>query len=318
MGQNQEYPPMNAKYVIISPVRNEARFLPVTIDSVTKQRHLPEIWFLVDDGSSDETASIIDDAASRYDWIRAVHRMDRGQRQAGSGVMEAFYEAYAQLGDQPWDFLVKLDGDVSFGPDYFEKCLAVFASDPRLGIGSGLICLPGTEEKTAEYNDPPFHVRGPGKIYRRECWMDIGGLVSAPGWDTLDLIKANMTGWKTRTFQEITLVHHRPTGGAYGAWSNWTKNGMANYLVGYHPFFMVAKCMARLFQRPYGVVALGLLYGYCMGYIRRVARPADPSVIRYLREQQIRCLLGKTSLWKQAAASTLEVNSLSGQRAGRT
>lgn len=291
---------MKTNYVIISPVRNEARFLPTTIDSVAAQTVRPQVWFLVDDGSSDETSAIIDQAAARHDWIQAIHRGDRGARTAGSGVMEAFYEAYTQLGDRPWEFLVKLDGDLSFDPDYFEQCFARFAEDPRLGIGSGLVCKSMPYGPVREFDDPPFHVRGPGKIYRRDCWNDIDGLVSAPGWDTLDLIKANMAGWRTRTFHEIQMIHHRPTGGAYGAWSNWKKNGTANYLVGYHPFFMLAKCVRRMFCRPYGVAAFGLLYGYCTGYLHRMRRAADPRVIRYLRQQQIRCLLGQSNLWRQS------------------
>jgi poly-beta-1,6-N-acetyl-D-glucosamine synthase len=288
---------MNGQYVIISPVRNEAQFLPATIASVTAQTALPRAWFLVNDGSTDETAQIIEDAASRYSWIRPLHRVDRGVRRAGSGVMEAFNQAYALLRGRQWDFLVKLDGDLSFSAEYFARCLAEFEAESRLGIGSGLVCTPAKDGYRGEFDDPPFHVRGPAKMYRRECWEEIGGLVAAPGWDTLDLIKANMAGWRTRTFPEITLLHHRPTGGAYGTWSNWKKNGLANYLVGYHPLFMLAKCARRTFRRPYGIAALGLWCGFCRGYLDRVKRPVDESVMKYLREQQIRCLLGQANLW---------------------
>ena len=47
-----------------------------------------------------------------------------------------------------------------------------------------------------------------------------------------------MLGWDTRTFDDLPVVHHGPTGSAYGAWSNWTKNGMANFVTGYDPLFM--------------------------------------------------------------------------------
>src|SRR4051794_12872737 len=90
-GRETERAEMSGKYVIISPVRNEARFLTGTIESVAAQTIRPDAWFLVNDGSSDATAEIIDAAASRYEWIHPVHRPDRGSRKAGSGVMEAFY-----------------------------------------------------------------------------------------------------------------------------------------------------------------------------------------------------------------------------------
>src|SRR6266566_2697746 len=86
-----------AKYIVISPVRNEARYLPGTIECMAGQTLLPAQWLLIDDGSADGTGRIIDEAAARYPWITSVHRKDRGFRQAGGGVMEAFYDGYAHL-----------------------------------------------------------------------------------------------------------------------------------------------------------------------------------------------------------------------------
>jgi glycosyltransferase involved in cell wall biosynthesis len=289
-------------YVIVTPVRNEAQFLPLTIRSVVSQSVQPLRWVIVDDGSTDETAAIAERAALQYAWIQVIRRADRGRRVAGSGVMEAFYDGYRLLDEEPWDFIVKLDGDLSFKRDYFEQCLSVFHAQPHLGMGGGLICIEKNGAIEQEYPDPLFHVRGPTKIYRRECWRQIGGLIRSPGWDTFDQIKANMLGWTTRTFEDIRLVHHRPTGGAYGSWSNWTKNGLANYVVGYHPVFMLLKCIGRCFRKPYGITGLGLMAGFLSGYAKRIPQVNEPQVIRYLRAQQKRCLLLQRSLWNQNLA----------------
>jgi poly-beta-1,6-N-acetyl-D-glucosamine synthase len=170
-------------------------------------------------------------------------------------------------------------------------------AEPGLGIGGGLVCTSANGKTEAEFRDAAFHVRGPTKIYRRECWRQIGGLIRAPGWDTFDQVKANMLGWKTRTFQDIKLIHHRPTGGAYGDWPNDMKNGLANYVVGYHPLFMLLKCVRRCVHRPYGLAALALMAGFLRGYFRRVPQVPDRQVIRYLRKQQLNCLFGRKSLW---------------------
>ncbi len=294
---------MDTRYVIISPVRNEAKYLPTTIGSVASQTVRPRLWVIVDDGSSDETRRIIDEAASKYDWIRAVHRADRGSRRAGSGVMEAFYDGYNLTPPDSFEFLVKLDGDLSFQPDYFERCFSAFRSEPSLGVAGGLVCTIANGKTEPEFNDPLFHVRGPTKIYRLECWRQIGGLIRAPGWDTFDQVKANMLGWKTRTFHDIRLVHHRSTGGAYGAWSNYTKNGLANYVVGYHPLFMFLKCLRRIFRRPYGLAAVGLMTGFLRGYVKRIPQVDDRAVIQYLRKQQMNCLFGRKSLWDDDSSS---------------
>src|SRR5256885_1602221 len=83
------------------------------------------------------------------------------------------------------------------------------------------------------------------------------GLIEAPGWDTVDEYKANMLEWATYTFPEVKLWHHRVAGDAQGKWKNWVKNGLANYVAGYHPLFMGCKCGKRLFAKPYGVGAVG-------------------------------------------------------------
>ena len=44
-------------YAIVSPVRDEAEHLGRTIESITAQTHLPALWVIVDDGSSDATAA---------------------------------------------------------------------------------------------------------------------------------------------------------------------------------------------------------------------------------------------------------------------
>jgi len=286
------------RYIIIAPVRNEEKNLRETIESVASQTIRPARWILVNDGSTDRTPQIAEEAARSHDWISVVHRKDRGFRRQGGGVVETFYDGFKLVGDEPWDFLVKLDGDLSFAPDYFEKCLAKFEEDPKLGIGGGTICVPdGNRLRVESKGDPAFHVRGATKIYRRACWDAIGGLLREAGWDTLDEVKANMLGWRTFTFPDLQLVHHRETGGADGTWKNWVKNGRANYVVGYHPLFMLAKCARRLLEKPYLIVGVGLLYGYVTGYLFRAPCNREPDVIRYLRQQQLRRLFLQSSIW---------------------
>jgi poly-beta-1,6-N-acetyl-D-glucosamine synthase len=286
------------KYVVISPVRNEANHLPLMVESMIAQSVIPAQWIIVNDGSTDETRSIAEAAAREYPWIRVVNRPDRGFRKAGGGVIDALYEGYQLVDREDWDYLVKLDGDLSFAPDYFDRCIKEFEAEPRLGIGGGTICRPGPGLPEAESKiDPRFHVRGATKIYRKACWKDIGGLIRAPGWDTLDEVKANLLGWMTFTFPAISIFHHRPTGAAYGSWNDRVKSGLANYIVGYHPLFMFLKCARRMTHQPYLVGGCGLLFGYLKGYVRRVPQVEDKELIRYFRQQQMNRLLGRKSLW---------------------
>src|SRR5271155_537145 len=130
---------MNPTYVIVTPVRDEEKYIDSTIESVLRQTIRPVEWVIVDDGSTDRTGEIADRYAEQHSWIHVIYRKNRGFRKSGGGVMEAFYDGYNNLQSKSWDFVVKLDGDLSFASDYFEKCFAYFDRDPELGIGGGEI-----------------------------------------------------------------------------------------------------------------------------------------------------------------------------------
>jgi biofilm PGA synthesis N-glycosyltransferase PgaC len=269
----------NVKYVIITPVRDEEKYIEATIEAVAGQTILPTEWVIVDDGSSDRTGDVIDRYAAKFPWISVVHRSNRGFRKSGGGVIEAFYEGYDALNCADWEFIAKLDGDLTFPAEYFEKCFEHFNNQPQLGVGGGDIYhdLGGVSKVEA---NPRFHVRGATKIYRRACWEAIGGLLRAPGWDSIDEVKANMLGWKSYSFEELRVVHHRLTGSADGALRDRVKHGVACYISGYHPLFVAASCFRRLFQKPYLVGSAAMCCGFLKGYFTRIARVDDAPLIK--------------------------------------
>jgi biofilm PGA synthesis N-glycosyltransferase PgaC len=289
--------PNEAKYVIVTPARDEEEHISATIEAVASQTIRPIEWVIVNDGSTDKTARILEQYAGQFSWITVVHRSNRGFRKAGGGVVETFYEGLEALRVEGWDFVVKLDADLNFSPDYFEKCFERFNSEPLLGIGGGTIYhrLGGKMKLEAT---PRFHVRGATKIYRRACWQAIGGLLAAPGWDTIDEVKANMLGWKTYSFGELHLHHYRFTGSADGLVRDSVKHGVVCYISGYHPAFVAASCLYRLFRKPYVIGSFAILWGFFKSHFNDRARVSDPALIRYIREQQLRRLCGQQTIWK--------------------
>jgi glycosyltransferase involved in cell wall biosynthesis len=284
-------------YVIITPVRDEAQHIEQTLKSVTQQTVKPAAWVIVDDGSTDGTPGIIDRFSAQHSWISTLHAPREGPRVNGSRVMEAFYRGYSSMASLDWDFLVKLDGDVSLEPDYFERCFEEFRKDPSLGIGGGLIWSPFDGIFKPE-PCPLNHVRGATKIYHRACWQAIGELLRAPGWDTLDEVKAMMLGWNVRTFRDLKVLHYRPTGGADGTWRDAVKNGRADFICGYHPLFMLAKYLKRLFQKPLLIGGAGHFYGFATAFLEGIPQVPDKALIRYVRQQQMRRLLLRESIWR--------------------
>jgi len=285
------------KYVIVTPVRDEEEHLEMTIESVKAQTLRPAEWVIVDDGSTDRTGEIIDRHAAQSSWIHALHRTNRGFRKSGGGVVETFYDGYNSLACADWEFLVKLDGDLSFAPDYFEKCFEYFTAKPHLGIGGGEIYHEFNSQLKLE-SHPKFHVRGATKIYRKACWEALGGLWRGPGWDTIDEVKANKIGWATESFGDLRLVHHRLTGTADGLLRDRVKYGLVCFTCGYHPLFVLARCAYRITRKPYVVGSMAMLFGFVKGYVTDAPRVDDRPLIRFVRTQQLRRLFGLSTVWR--------------------
>lgn len=293
MTEDMNWPP---KYVVITPVRDEEAHLEATIRSVINQTIRPSEWIIVDDGSTDKTRDIIGKYAEQHQWIRGVYRINRGFRKSGGGVVEAFNDGFHELTCRDWAFVVKLDGDLSFEPDYFERILNRFRDEPTLGIAGGTLHCVSNGHKIER--NPHFHVRGATKVYRRKCWEAIGGLWPAAGWDTVDEVSASMRGWITLSIPDIHALHHRHLGGADGMWYDSVKHGRIWYTVGYHPLFVLASCLYRALQKPYLVRSIGGLYGFLQAYLNRVPRVNDCALIKFMRNEQMKRLMGQATIWK--------------------
>jgi poly-beta-1,6-N-acetyl-D-glucosamine synthase len=277
---------MRRRLVIISPCKDEEQFVGFTLESVVRQTYRPHLWIIVDDGSRDRTAQIAGRYAAQHPWIRLVRR-DPGQaRQLGPGVVRAFNAGLASLGDEPFDVIAKLDGDLEFGAETFAAIMAHF-DDPGVGMASGttLLMVPG---KLVSERYCRYHVPGQAKFYRRECFQDLGGLQSVYGWDIIDETDARRHSWLTLSDPEIIIKHHRLQGASFGAFRGRIIWGQGAYAIGSHPIFALSRGIYRMAERPWLVGGLGFLWGFFRSYFNPdIQRLTDPALIRYLRREQL-------------------------------
>lgn len=285
------------KYVIVSPVRNEGKHIRHTLESVTRQTVKPAEWIVVDDGSADDTPEIVREYARTFPWIRLVERTDRGYAEPGRGVIEAFYAGYERIEHRDFDFIVKLDGDLTFEEKYFEFLFDRFRESPALGMASG-VCYLEINGGLEREKHPEFHVRGPSKVYRRECWEQIGGVVKHLGWDTIDEIKAQYHGWETRSYKELVIIHHKVTGKNTGVFKWAVKLGQSDHYCGYHPLFLLAKGVRRLFFPPYILGGVGILWGYFRNYFGKVEQFPEKDIVRFLQVEQMKRLTKGEGIWR--------------------
>jgi len=283
------------RIIAITPARDEEKFLPRLIASMAAQTLKPERWTVIDDGSTDATPKILDEAAAEHPWIDAKHlAAGRERLPGGESVLMQF------LPDEVWrdyDAILRIDADITFKPDFVELLAAEFGRDASLGIaGSALFEPEGTAWR--EIRSPGFHTRGAVKMYSRGCFEAIGGLVSGLGWDTIDEARAMMLGYTSRSFRHIRAYHHRPQGSASGYLKGNLAAGRAAYNVGYHPLFLLMRAAKRGLSWPPVIGGMVLFAGYVEGYLRRTKKIAPPDLIKYIRRQQLRRLLLRESAWR--------------------
>lgn len=250
------------RYVIISPVKDEERYVEFTLRSVISQSLKPSLWLIVDDGSTDRTPEIIRHFQSSNPFIRLISNPKAGQRKLAFAEVRAFNLGFESLGNLEYDFIVKLDCDLSFDPDYFEKLLARFIQNQKLGIASGVYFEQDKYGCWTEIEMPTYHAAGASKVIRKTCFQQIGGFTPAPGWDTVDEIRALGREWTTLHFTDLKMKHLKGEGSSIGAVKTSLMQGEAYYRSGGSKFFFILKILHRAKSRPYLVRSLAMLWGY--------------------------------------------------------
>lgn len=280
---------------VISPVRDEAEHVRRTLDAMLSQTVRPQEWLFVDDGSTDDTRAIIETYAAQHSWIRVISRADRGQRVLGGGVIEAFNTGLAALQDKNYQYLAKLDGDLSFTPRYLEIMFEAFSADPKLACVCGKVFRPEGDVLVEEYISDESTC-GQFKLYRREAFEAIGGFVSAVLWDGIDWHRCRMLGWNTRSFFDVDarLFHHRLMGSSdRGVLRGRSRLGRAMWYVGYHPLYALAASIFRMRENPRLTGGLMMIGGYLAAALSLKPRYPHPDFRRYLQRWQLAQLQAK-------------------------
>ena len=279
-------------YVIVSPAKDEERNIELTLESVVRQTMKPALWVIVDDSSRDRTPEIIRQWSRRHSFIELVQNGSPGKRQPGARVVQAFNLGYRAAVETHHDFLVKLDCDLSFEADYFEKLLGRFLENKRLGIASGVYLELNGEGLWKEVRMPRYHAAGACKVIRRSCFVEIGGFVAAPGWDTVDEIRAMTRGWHTGHFRDLIMRHHKTEGSGIGVIKTSVMHGEIYYRTGGSKLFFLPKILRRMATKPYLVVGLALGWGYLKSALRQKERLVTDAEARYYKALLRKRLMG--------------------------
>jgi len=276
------------KYVLITPAHNEAAFIEKTLNSLVAQTRLPERWVIVDDGSTDNTAEIVDRYRAQCPWIELVQRPQRLDR-SFAGKAHAFNAGLERVRSLEFDIIGNVDADISFDSDYFEFLLGKFAEHPRLGVTGTPMC----EANHDALKDTFYHFRdvfGACQLFRRECFEQVGGYtpIKWGGIDWIAVRTARLNGWETRSFPDKIFFHHRPMGETQSnVWKARFDYGRKDYFLGNHPLWQVFRVGYQMLKRPYVIGGLIIAAGYVYSVVGRIERPVSPKLLQLHRREQL-------------------------------
>jgi biofilm PGA synthesis N-glycosyltransferase PgaC len=280
------------RYVLITPARNEEKYIENTIRSVIDQSVRPICWLIVNDGSTDRTRPIIESFASTHPWIRCINLPERKERHFG-GKARAFNEAYAIVKDLDFGFIGNLDADITIPSDYYEFLISRFTENPKLGVAGTPFVEDFSKPHAHTYSNPGAnlsHVSGASQFFRRACFDEIGGYqpIKGGGIDWLAVTTARMKGWTTRTFVEKVCFHHRKMGTAgRNPLAARFKHGQEDYYVGGHPVWQLLRGCFQMKEKPYVLGGVALIAGYFWAYVRRMESPIPQELKAFHRAEQI-------------------------------
>lgn len=225
------------KFLIIIPAHNEENNISFCLESLKKQNFQDFVCMIVNDGSTDRTAEIVNNFKNQDSRFRVLD-LEKSEHSPGAKVVRTFDKGLQALDWKDFDVVCKYDADIVFPTNYLEKINQTFETNPKAGIVSGLVYikkyksnseiknLRNPNENWLDFSNKnnewifenlssKNHVRGPVKAYRKECFEDMSGLRAVLGWDNLDILLAKKHGWDVVTIKDLWVKHLRPTAYKY-------------------------------------------------------------------------------------------------------
>ncbi len=279
------------KYYLIIPAHNEADFIALTLESLVSQSVVPSKVVIVNDNSTDETASIVNNFSEKYSFITLVNKTSEAIHMPGSKVIQAFHKGFETI-DSNYDIIVKLDADLILPDNYFETILEHFKSDSKIGMVGGFAYVEKNGEWVLENLTDKDHIRGAFKAYRKECFLQIGNLKPAMGWDTVDELLCKFYGWKVVTDATLKVKHLKPTGANYNKTARF-KQGEAFYSIGYGFFITLIASLKLAFLKGKPLLFFDYIQGFWKAKLNHKPLLVSNEQARFIRNYRWKKMIEK-------------------------
>ena len=263
-------------YILVTPAKNEEKTLPLLAKSVVNQTVKPKLWVIVNDNSTDRTGDIISSLETKYSWIVGYTMKDNfleyDATMRYSEVVRTGFNVARRIAHNkglPYGYIGLVDSDFILERKFFEKLLSHFHENQGLGIASGGVYLRTPDGKRIYWEKTnPNHPRGSPRLFRRECFNDIGGYRRFYTPDVVSNYLARIKGWKITQVIDAIAVQLRPTQSRGGFFRAYIRQGNANYHLGVNPVSVSFRVLFMvLSDNP--IKAMGFFVGYLTEYSER-------------------------------------------------
>lgn len=178
---------------VVMPVYNAEKFLPEALESVLAQDYAPFEVIVIDDGSTDGTAQVVE----RYPEVTCIRQENAGASAArNTGIAAATGEWVANVDGDDWVPSTKLTVQMGYVQQHPE-----------------VVCVLGRQEWI---DPPPWLVRDPvygeldgiplnSMVARRDVLLELGGHDDAFGGDLDVLVKMRENGYEYAVIPEIVV-----------------------------------------------------------------------------------------------------------------
>ena len=293
---------MNAKasrrYLLVTPCRDEGRYLRRTLDSVLAQSTPPAKWIIVNDGSTDDSGEILAAYAAKHPDILHIITRSNGQRAKrdldAAKEIEAFYEGLDLVSLDDYPYLCKLDADLDLPPRYFERAMERMEEDPFLGNVSGKMVEPQPDGSLRPFMTGDENAIGAVKFYRTQCFREIGGFVRLLAWDGIDGHLCRMHGWIAMSVHdpEMKFIHLRPMGSSEGDIMHGRERwGRGKYMMSSAWYYVAAASVFRMTEPPIGKGGFHIFKGYIDAMKKGQKRYDNPEYQSYVRQFELEQLV---------------------------
>jgi glycosyltransferase involved in cell wall biosynthesis len=280
---------MALDYIVVTACKNEEKNILLLANSIINQTIIPQLWLIVDDGSTDSTPGILEYLKTNNKWISTI-TLQKGKRDLGfhyAKIVNLGLSSAFQICKEDkifFDYVGLIDADMILNHNFFETIIYEFKKNPNLGIASGWVAYKKGKklflEKGRDNNEPIGGLR----VWCKNCLLETGGFPISYSADWVSNVLARMKGWNTAKYKEIYGIQTRRTSSAEGLWEGYKRNGEADYYLDLHYLYICYRFLRYISSYP-SYTGIAYIYGYIYGIVTIKRKIEDIEIRKYFHNR---------------------------------